>query len=64
MAPAELAHARESLYLSRLELAVMLGVSDSTVAHWEQGVQRIPPYLRLALIGAAVERALTALPQS
>jgi DNA-binding transcriptional regulator YiaG len=61
MQPSDLIRAREALNLSRRDLALVLGVSSSTVAHWEQGHQEAPPYLRHALIGVAIERLPTVL---
>jgi DNA-binding transcriptional regulator YiaG len=49
MEPSELRTRRLALHLSQKHLAEVLGVSASTVAHWEQGVQKIPAYLDLAL---------------
>jgi transcriptional regulator with XRE-family HTH domain len=49
MTDADLRRRRAALNLSQKKLAEVLGVSKSTVAHWEQGVQAIPRYLDLAL---------------
>jgi DNA-binding transcriptional regulator YiaG len=49
MAPDDLRTRRLALHLSQKQLAEVLSVSTSTVAHWEQGVQAIPVYLDLAL---------------
>lgn len=49
MTPGDLRTRRLALHLSQKQLAAVLGVGQSTVAHWEQGVQSIPPYLDLAL---------------
>lgn len=49
MTSEELKRRRVALHLSQKHLAEVLGVSTSTVAHWEQGVQAIPAYLDLAL---------------
>jgi DNA-binding transcriptional regulator YiaG len=49
MTPDDLRNRRIALNLSRHQLAEILGISKSTVAHWEQGVQAIPRYLDLAL---------------
>ncbi len=35
--------------LSQVKLAEALGVSGMTVARWEWGARRIPPFLHLAL---------------
>lgn len=49
MTAADLRNRRLALNLSQRQLAEAFGISKSTVAHWEQGVQRIPPYVDLAL---------------
>lgn len=49
MTPDDLRARRLALSLSQKQLAEAIGVSKSTVAHWEQGVQAVPPYLDLAL---------------
>lgn len=40
---------RAKLGLTQAQLAAKLGVSASTVAHWEQGVQQAPGHVMLAL---------------
>lgn len=49
MTPADLRARRDALKLSQRQLAELLGVSKSTVSHWEIGEQKIPRYLDLAL---------------
>jgi DNA-binding transcriptional regulator YiaG len=49
MTPAELKAWREKHKLLQAELAEMLGVFWLTISKWENGVQKIPPYLHLAL---------------
>lgn len=49
MKPEELKARREALDLSQNDLAQVLGVHKRTVAAWEQGRQKIPEYLDLAL---------------
>jgi transcriptional regulator with XRE-family HTH domain len=49
MTLSELRQRRRALGLTQAQLARLLGVHSNTVAHWEQGVQRIPPFLGLAL---------------
>ena len=49
MTPEDIRIARGVLGLSQVGLARALGVDVSTVAHWEQGVNAPPAYLRLAL---------------
>lgn len=49
MIPADLRARRAALKLSQRELAELLGVSKSTISHWEIGKQKIPPYVALAL---------------
>lgn len=49
MTPDDLRARRDALHLSQKQLAEALGVSKSTVSHWEQGAQGIPAYLDLAL---------------
>ncbi len=48
---------RERQGLSQSELAVKLGVAQSTVAMWESG-QRVPSYKRVAAILAAFGRSI------
>lgn len=47
--PDELKTWREKHNLLQAELAEMLGVFWLTISKWENGVQKIPPYLHLAL---------------
>jgi DNA-binding transcriptional regulator YiaG len=47
--PDELKRRREALRLSQSELAEALGIHKRTVAAWEQGRQKMPPFLALAL---------------
>jgi DNA-binding transcriptional regulator YiaG len=49
MTPDDLRTRRNNLHLTQKQLAAVLGVSTSTVSHWEQGVQRLPRYLDLVL---------------
>jgi len=44
---------REQVGLSQARLAALLGVSPNTVARWERGERRPPPYAEAAI------RALT-----
>lgn len=40
---------RKGLDLTQKQLAEMLGVAENTVARWERGELKIPPYLHLAM---------------
>jgi DNA-binding transcriptional regulator YiaG len=44
-----LAKARQDLRWTQRELAVCLGVSTATVAQWEGGRHKVPPYVGLAI---------------
>ena len=59
MTLSELRQRRRAIGLTQAQLARLLGVHPNTVAHWEQGVQRIPPFLGLALAWIEQTRALT-----
>jgi transcriptional regulator with XRE-family HTH domain len=48
MTPDDLRARRAALHLTQKQLAEVLGVSKSTVSHWEQGVQKTPDYLNFA----------------
>ena len=37
--------------LTQMELAELLSVTRETIARWETGMRKIPPFLRLALVG-------------
>ena len=49
MKPAELQHARKVRNLSQRELAEAVGVDSNSLARWEQGVRRIPEWMRRML---------------
>lgn len=51
MTPLELQTWREKHGLLQEQLAAMLGVHVQTVSKWERDIQKIPPYLKLALKG-------------
>ena len=40
---------RKGAGISQRELGALLGVSETTVARWERGERKPPPYLELAL---------------
>lgn len=45
----ELKEKRNELELTQEQLASELGVTANTVARWERGEMKIPPFLHLAL---------------
>ncbi len=51
MAPEDLKNWRQKHGYSQRALATALGVFQVTVARWETGVRKIPPFLHLALVG-------------
>jgi len=51
MTKEELAEWREAYGLTQQELADLLHVTRVTIARWEAGIRKIPPFLYLALIG-------------
>jgi DNA-binding transcriptional regulator YiaG len=49
--PTELTAARESLHLSQVELARVLGIHPTILNRWEHGRAKIPPYMTYTLLG-------------
>lgn len=49
LAPADIQRRRRALCITQVQLAARLGVAGNTVARWEQGRIRVPPYVDLAL---------------
>jgi len=64
MTPKEFCERRRRLGLSQEALARKLRVAVTTVARWERGEHRIPPWLDVAMVGVeqrvADERASVA----
>ena len=56
MQPQEIKTRREALDLSQKQLADAFGVHVRTVSAWEQGKQRAPEYVELALCELARRR--------
>ena len=46
---------RKKHKISQQRLADILGVAQNTVARWETGARKIPPFLHLALKGLEVK---------
>lgn len=49
MTPDELKEWRDTHELNQQDLADLLGVYFMTISRWERGIQKIPPFLGLAL---------------
>lgn len=49
MNPEELKEWRKIHNLDQQDLADLLGVYFMTISRWERGIQKIPPFLHLAL---------------
>lgn len=49
MTPTQLYQRRLALGMKQIELAVVLGVHETTVSRWERGEVAIPPFLHYAL---------------
>jgi DNA-binding XRE family transcriptional regulator len=53
LAGAELRDARKALCLTQAQFAAALGMSVSTVSHWENDHESLPDWLKPALVGLA-----------
>ncbi len=51
MTKKELKQWREKHEMTQQQLGSLLGVFNVTIARWETGARKIPPFLHLALIG-------------
>jgi len=58
LTPSALSSRRECLGLSKLQLAIKLGVSQRAVQHWEDGTRTIPQIAQILL--GFIERDVTA----
>jgi len=47
MTPNKLKSIRKKLFLSQWDLAIRLGVSQSSVTIWESGYRSIPEYIKI-----------------
>jgi transcriptional regulator with XRE-family HTH domain len=55
MTKAQLKKWRKEHKVSQQRLADLLGVAQNTIARWETGARKIPPFLQWALKGLEVE---------
>ena len=54
MAPSPIRTLREQAGLSQARLAALLGVAPNTVARWERGERKPPPYVEAAITALTV----------